>query len=83
MDQQRLMPRGSLSLISKMDNDARLEGGSVTSEQAFELERRVAETNSNKEAFLKFAGARTFAEIPAVKYSILDDQLSRKEKGKH
>jgi hypothetical protein len=69
-------------VISHLDNDAKLEGGPITKDQAFELERRVAETNSNKEAFLKFAGAKTFAEIPAVKYSILDDQLSKKERGR-
>lgn len=69
-------------VVAHMDNDARLEGGSITKEQAFELERRVAETNSDKGAFLAFAGSSSFADIPSGKYDILDEQLSRKEKRK-
>lgn len=65
------------------DDDASLEGGSVTPEQADELERRVKETNSNVNAFLKFAQAASFKDIPAKKYLILDDFLRQKErKGK-
>lgn len=63
--------------------DPRVEGGAITPEQAFELERRVAETNSNKEAFLKFAGAESYAKISASKYDMLDGFLRKKEqKGK-
>lgn len=51
----------------------------ITSEQADELERRVHETNSNVIAFLKFAGASKFSEIPASKYEALDKQLRIKE----
>ena len=64
------------------DEDATLEGGTVTSEQAFELERRVAETNTDKVKFLAYAGAKTFAEIAANKYSLLDENLKRKEKSR-
>ena len=67
-------------VISHLDNDARLEGGPVTSEQAFELERRVSETNSDPAAFLKFAGADKFASIASVKYEMLDELLSKKER---
>lgn len=52
----------------------------VSKDQADELERRVKETNSNVPAFLKFAGAKSFAEIPATKYDSLDQMLRRKEK---
>ena len=61
------------------ENDAGLEGGPITLEQAFELERRVKETNSNVAAFLKFAGAASFKDIPSGKYLILDDFLRQKE----
>ena len=63
------------------DHDPRNEGDNelVTSEQAFELERRVNETESNVGAFLKFAGAKSFAEIRAGKYAELDAMLSKKE----
>ena len=67
-------------VIEHLDEDARAEGGTVTAEQAFELERRVAETNSNKAAFLKFAGAEKFADISAVKYDMLDQFLQKKER---
>jgi len=62
--------------------DAAMEGAAITSDQAFELERRVAETNSNKEAFLKFAGAASFSEIKSEKYDTLDAFLRRKENPK-
>jgi hypothetical protein len=73
----------ALNITIETDSDARAEGGPITPEQADELARRVAETNSNREAFLKLAGAASFAEIGAAKYSILDEMLTRKErKGK-
>ena len=78
----------SLNIVIRQDclsgeDDASLEGGAVTLEQAFELERRVKETNSNVNAFLKFAQAASFKDIPAGKYLILDDFLRQKErKGK-
>lgn len=65
------------------DNDPRNEGSEITPEQAFELERRVVETNSDKVAFLKLAGANEFTEIMSGKYAMLDGMLKRKEaKGK-
>jgi hypothetical protein len=63
------------------EDDPRNEGGFVTPEQAFELERRVNETNSDRAKFLKLAGAEKFAEIPAGKYTMLDEALARKERG--
>jgi len=66
-------------IVHGIDNDARLEGAPVSKTVAFELERRVKETNSNVAAFLKLAGAATFEEIPESKYSILDQLLAKKE----
>lgn len=51
----------------------------VTADQAFELERRVQETNSNVTAFLAFAHSKTFAEIPSNRYEALDQMLRKKE----
>ena len=65
------------------DEDAGLEGDPdefVTKDQAAELERRVAETNSDRAAFLKFANSDKFATIQANRYSDLDGLLVRKEK---
>lgn len=70
-------------VIEHLDEDARLEGGTVTKEQAEDLARRVAETNSDRAAFLKFAGAKDFFSIMALKFDMLDQFLTRKErKGK-
>jgi len=76
----------ALNIVIRQDcmteeDDVSLEGGRITKDQAFELERRVNETNSNREAFLKFAGATSFAEILSGKYPILDQFLSKKERG--
>jgi hypothetical protein len=69
-------------VVHGIDNDARMEGNvhtPVTAAQADELERRAQLTNSNIPAFLKFAGAKSFAEIPALKYDALDQLLRKKE----
>lgn len=75
----------ALNIVIRQDclnaeDDAAIEGGPVSGGQAFELERRAKETNSNITAFLKFAGASSFKEIPASKYDMLDELLRRKEK---
>ena len=52
----------------------------ITPEQAEQLEHRVAMTNSDRAAFLKFAGADSYKNIPANKYDDLDAMLKRKER---
>lgn len=70
----------SLRIVGGRD-DARMEGGPITADKAFELERRVKETNSDETAFLKFAGGvKKFSEIPASRYDDCDAMLARKEK---
>lgn len=67
----------------RAEDDARLVGGSVTAEQAEELERRVKMVNADVPKFLKFAGnAPSFDKIPAIMYPLLDTFLAGKEKGK-
>lgn len=70
----------ALNIVRCRDDDARMDGDVITPEQSDELERRVAETNSDVKAFLKLAGAETFATIKTAKYSILDELLARKER---
>lgn len=70
----------ALNIVRKRDDDANLLGDVISKEQAEELERRVAECNADRVAFLKFAGAKSFAEIGAVKYEMLDQLLRKKEK---
>lgn len=61
------------------DHDAGIEGGPITPDQAFELERRVNETGSNRATFLRVAGANSFKEILSGKYDVLDSMLREKE----
>jgi hypothetical protein len=53
---QRYALLAAFGIAVAKDTDARIEGGSVTPEVAEELEAAVAETGSNRELFLKFAG---------------------------
>lgn len=75
----------ALNIVIRQDclneeEDPRMEGGFISAEQVEELSRRVAETNSDKAAFLKYAGASKFTEIVASKYDMLDALLSKKER---
>lgn len=72
----------ALNIVVRHDDDARVEGAKITADQAFELSRRVMETNSDREAFLRYAGAATFADIPSSKYMMLDASLRKKEQTK-
>jgi hypothetical protein len=80
----------ALNIVIRQDvldeeHDATIEGDPnayVTREQAEELSRRVAETNSNREAFLQFCGAKSFFEIPASRYAEADAMMRRKENRK-
>lgn len=65
------------------ESDATIEGdpnAKLTAEQAFEIERRAKETNSNVAALLAFCKAKSFSEIPANRYDEIDALLRRKEK---
>lgn len=75
----------ALNIVIRQDclneeDDPRLEGVQISEDTAFELERRVKETNSDRVAFLKFAGATGgFDTIPASAYERCDAMLRRKE----
>jgi len=71
---------GLCIVVKGQDNDARIEGGTITADQATSLRDRVRATASNETAFLKFAGADSFETISATKYAMLDQNLRRKEK---
>jgi len=71
----------ALNIVVDVDTDARAEGETISQEQAMELSRRVTETISDVQKFLKFAGAGSFARISRSKYPILSEYLTRKESG--
>ena len=79
----------ALNIVVRQDcmvnegDDAALEGDIskfVTPEQADELEHRVAMTNSDRSAFLKFAKSDGYKTILASRYDELDAVLKRKER---
>lgn len=73
--------RDALNIVTHgIDNDAREEGGCVTEEQANSLAQRAMDTKSDLAALLKFAGAAAFDQIPAAKYSLLNELLTKKER---
>lgn len=80
--QRGALEQGLALRIAGAREDARMEGGPITPAQADELARRVAETNSDRTAFLKFAGAPSFKEIAASRYDDLDAMLTRKERAR-
>lgn len=63
------------------DEDARNVGSAITAEQAADLRALVEETNSDKAAFLKFAGAETFETIADSRYDDVLKMLQRKLRG--
>ena len=62
------------------DGDANNLGTHITPEQAADLERRVAATKSDRDLFLRLAGAKTFAEIMSGRFSDLDAALAKRER---
>lgn len=75
----------ALNIVIRQDclqdgSDAGHEGAIISPEQADDIARRVAELNIDRDKFLKFAGAKTFAEIPSGKFGVLDAELLRRER---
>ena len=72
---------GLKSRISETD-DARNLGDvttKVTKDQAEELEHRLKMINGKVPEFLQFAGAKSFSDIAAAVYPILDKSLAKRE----
>jgi hypothetical protein len=75
----------ALNIVIRQDclsdeNDPHNEGGAVTPAQATELEHRVKMVNGDVPAFLRCAGAETFATIMSGKYQMLNGMLAKKER---
>jgi len=77
----------ALNVIIRQDcltqeNDAAIEGDpneKITQAQVDDFIKRVIDTKSNEKAFLDYAGADKYANIPASKWAMLDASLKRKE----
>ncbi len=72
----------AFSIIVYHDDDARVIGKPIGQALALDLEDRVAKVGANEDAFLKYAGANTYAEISDERYAALDELLKRKEAAK-
>lgn len=60
------------------EGDARMEGEAVTFEQAETLRELVAEVRADEKAFLNYAGAASYDQIPASRYDRLFAALKKK-----
>jgi ERF superfamily len=72
----------ALNIVVEHDDDARMIGQAIGSALAGDLAARVEEVGADREAFLKFAGAKTFEEISDERWPVLDELLRRKETAK-
>ncbi len=64
--------------LQNEEGDATLEGDPITWEQAEYLREQVKETRSDEAAFLRFAGATKYEDIPASRYDRLVAALAKK-----
>ncbi len=72
----------ALNIVVEHDDDARMIGQPIGKALADDLEARVILTGADREAFLKYAGASSFAEISDERWPTLDELLKRKEAAK-
>ncbi len=69
----------ALNIVVEHDDDARMIGQPIGKALAEDLEARVTNVGADREAFLKYAGASSFAEISDERYEMLNGLLNRKE----
>jgi hypothetical protein len=69
-------------IIEDGDDDARMIGKPIGKALAEDLEKRVTAVGADREAFLKFSGAKSFDEISDERWPVLDELLTKKEKAK-
>ncbi len=72
----------ALNIVINHDDDAKMIGSPIGKALADDLEARVKSCGADREAFLKYAGANSFAEIPDERWQVLDELLKRKESAK-
>ncbi len=72
----------ALNIVVEHDDDARMIGQSIGTALAMDLKERVIACGADMEAFLKYAGAKDFAEISDERWPVLDELLKRKEAAK-
>ena len=58
--------------------DARAEGNAITAEQAATLRKMVADSRADEQAFLRFAGAKSYEEIGERRYAEVHAALEKK-----
>ncbi len=72
----------ALNIVVEHDDDARMIGQAIGSALAEDLEARVKACGADREAFLKYAGAKDFSDISDERWPMLDELLKRKEAAK-
>jgi hypothetical protein len=69
-----------LNIQIETDSDARIEGTTISADQAMELRDRLRTVSGDEKAFLKFAGASTFEAISSANVAMLEEFLAKKER---
>jgi hypothetical protein len=69
-----------LNITIDHDDDARMEGATISADEAAQLEARVEKCHGDKAKFLKLAGSTSFDAITTAKMDVLLDFLERKER---
>lgn len=64
----------------RAEDDARIEGETISAEQAANLRARAQKLGVNDKALLKLAGAESYETISDAKAALVDDFLHNKEK---
>lgn len=68
-----------LNIQIDADNDARLEGETISAEEAANLEARAKAVGAETGKVLKLAGAGLFTEIRRSKYTVVANEISKME----
>jgi hypothetical protein len=79
--QRGAMEAGLCLRILNKRVDAKMEGGRIHSDRAFEIERRAKETNSDIAKLFKLAGVTRFEDITEAKAEVIENFLAMKERG--
>ncbi len=75
---KRLALCNALGITIDNSNDARAEGNAITAEQAATLRKMVADSRADEQAFLRFAGAKSYEEIGERRYAEVHAALEKK-----
>lgn len=69
----------ALNIVVDHDDDARVDGAQITTDQAKSLRERAVACGADETRLLKFAGSDSYEQIRATKFAAVDEQLRKRE----